>query len=302
MREPKKTMTLLLTTLPDERTELAKTLERYLISPELDHLVGELTSLHGETPSSVKLRKFLDDDLGNVLVLGLTSLPGKKLRQLLRYPALLIELHDLVLMEGGPYWDQLLEQEPSIQGVVQSAGARLQASLGLQKPPFAAPIRERRPRFFARPIFVSLTTAAAVLAAVYFGNQYRENQRAWGWNRPGLLTKATGPKDHFRILAEAGDEFTRHAQNSPEALDQDLREMKDGCLRLQAAKHPQLSERDRDWLKKECKGWGQELDQHLIDLRSGAKDWRIVRQEANGSVEKLVKALRDREIHPGNHV
>jgi hypothetical protein len=71
---------------------------------------------------------------------------------------------------------------------------------------------------------------------------------------------------------------------------------------LQAAKHPQLSERDRDWLKKECKGWGQELDQHLIDLRSGAKDWRIVRQEANGSVEKLVKALRDREIHPGNHV
>jgi hypothetical protein len=290
-------MTLLLTTLPEDRTELAQTLERFLVGPNLDDLVEELSALHGAVSPEITLADLLNDDRGSVLLRGLATLYLKKLRCLLRNPSLLIELHELVLLEGGPHWDQLLQRQTDIRDIVERAGRRLEASLGLSDAPRPLPPRQPRRRFYPRPWFVSLSTAAVVLLAVYFVNQYWESRRVWGWNRPDLLANANSPKEVFTRLANAGEEFQKQVKDSPGDLDKALHAMREGCLRLRSEAFPQLSQKDRTWLQRVCKEWGEEIDQHLVDLKSGKKPWQTVREEANQTVDKLVKTLRDRPVN-----
>ena len=57
--------------------------------------------------------------------------------------------------------------------------------------------------------------------------------------------------------------------------------------------HRPLSREDRIWLVEKCRLWAARLDYHLELLENGA-DAEKVRDDADATVGKLIKALRDR--------
>jgi hypothetical protein len=283
-------MKLLLATLPDKPDALAGWLERHLAGPALGELAAELTAVHGSRPAPADARGLLGEGLGDVLQHGLSALPAATLRTFLRHPALLFELQEIVLTEGGPYWDRLLT-DAEVRRAAERTGRRLRVSLGLDAPP--PPGKHVRLRFYRRPWLVGLATAAAVLAAVYFGRAYLEGLGRWGWERPGLAAKGETPSAYLTALADAAAEWRERPKDDRDSFTRTLREMRDGCTRLLAADHPALGAPDRDWLAGKCRDWGGKLDRHLTDLQTG-KDWQAVRAEADETVEKLIKALRER--------
>ena len=138
-------MTLYLATLPEDRLELAVALERHLVGPDLEDLIGELAALHGEADPPFDLRTWLAPERAGVLTRGLAALPLDKLRQLLRFPALLFDLQEWVLSEGGAHWDHLLDEQPEVQALVERTSSRLRTALNLDAARNLAPPRHRVP-------------------------------------------------------------------------------------------------------------------------------------------------------------
>jgi hypothetical protein len=281
-------MRLVLATVPADPAALADWLERQIAGPDLGRLIDELSALHGDDPRNVDLAFVLGDYRPAVLERGLGALSEKRLRALLRFPKLLGELQDLVLEAGTPYWDARFDQ-PELTAMA----GRARAALLDDSAPAAPAARPARTPFYRRPWVVSLATAAAVLLAVYLVGPPGNAPETWGWNRPGVVTAGNSRGEHLTALASAAEEWDGRPKGSPEELRRALQEMRDGCTKVLAAEHAQLSPDDRVWLADRCVAWGTKLDRHLADLQTG-RPVDEVRREADDTVQKLAQALRAR--------
>lgn len=91
--------------LPNERTEWAVWLEQQLIGTELKKTIEQLVVLGGNNPAAISLEDWLGDDRSIVLERGLQEdFSQSRIESLVRNPTLLLELQELVLLEGGEYW------------------------------------------------------------------------------------------------------------------------------------------------------------------------------------------------------
>src|SRR5262249_23154024 len=119
-------MTLLVATIPEDGADLAVWLERRLVGLGLDVLVAELTAIHRPAPHArTTLRDVLGGQLDRVRSSGLAWLSRGQLRQLLTRPGLLLELQEVVLSSGGPYWDQIARTLPVMYLKVEEGRKRL---------------------------------------------------------------------------------------------------------------------------------------------------------------------------------
>jgi hypothetical protein len=275
-------MKLIISTVPDEPAELAIWLERRLTGPDLEHLIEELTVVHGRETTSTNLHEALASDLSIALDRGLGGLPESKLRMLLRHPGLLGELQDAIVESGSPYWDARFDH-PELKRIADSARQSFTQSVA----------RPARTPIYRRPWFVSLATAAVVIVAVFLASSRERAASAWGWNKPGLMTATNNRADHLNALATAAEEWRARPKSTPDELRKSLQEMRDGCTKLLAARHAQLTPDDRTWLMDKCVAWGTRLDRQLADLQNGMPV-EDVRREADGTIEALVQALRAR--------
>src|SRR5687767_1355847 len=101
-------MKLIAMTIPDDPAELAGWLERRLVGLDLAALVAELSAIHGDRPSAAgELDALLGGHRDAVLNQGLSALPAAGLRELMRRPSVLLELQELILIDGGDYWRSL---------------------------------------------------------------------------------------------------------------------------------------------------------------------------------------------------
>lgn len=277
-------MKLVLATVPENAAELAGWLDRQIAGPDLGRLIDELSAVHGAGDDRVDLQAVLGHYQQRVIEKGLGELSEKRLRALLRYPKLLGDLQDAVIEANSPYWNALFDQ-PELATV---AG---RARMSLDQAPVAPKARPARTPIYRHPLLVSLATAAAVLIAVYIVQRPSTHSDVWGWNKPGVLTAAQSRGDHLNGLASAADEWKSQPKNTPAELRKSLQEMRDGCTKVLAAKHEQLTPEDRKWLAEKCVAWGTKLDKHLADLQTG-RSIDEVRREADETVEKLAQALR----------
>jgi hypothetical protein len=278
-------MNLLLATLPDDAAQLPDWLERQLTGPDLPGVVAELIAVHGDRPASRSVRELLGPHKDAVLSGGLAVLPLTTIRTFLAHPRSLLELQELILESGSTYWDRRLTA-PEITAAADRGRRRLGVALGWERLPEPAGAAMK---WYRHPAVVALATAAAVLIAVYL-----TRPTGWGWNRPRIDSAGATASAHLMALADAAVEWKARPKNNPAALAQTLREMRDGCTRLLAAEHRQLAPPDRQWLAGKCLDWGRLLDQHLAELTANGKDWHEVRREADETVDRLIRALRER--------
>lgn len=292
--------------IPEQADALAGWLERQLVGLDLAELVAELEAIH---PAAAPLP--LDDVLGGqrdeVLRRGLGALPAAALRQLLRQPRLLLQLQELVLEYGGPYWGEV-DAGGELELAMHRGEQRLMTAVREQRPaaPPAPVVRpaEAVTAWYRRPSVVSLATAAAVLLAVggYWFWQGRTSQttgpgpvaeKPWGWNKPDALPKDKPAPEYLNALAEAGREWFKQQPDDAPGVAKRIGEFRQGCSRLILAPHQPLGDEDRKWLVERCRVWAKKLDYQLVALEQG-EDPVQVRTEVDRIVNTLVDALHDR--------
>jgi hypothetical protein len=300
-------MTLVCADIPDNAADLPTWLERQLVGGRLAELVAELTAANGPGDSRVTLADLLKPHTEAVRTAGLVKLPGDTLRELLRQPRLLLELQEWALIEGGPYWQHLLDTVPADPAVARGATRLDEFLTGTVRP--AADPQPPRPRlaWYQQPWLVSLATAACVLAAVYAvrvafptppvekGNGTVEPPPvlAWGWDKPGVLKQDVPAREYLGNLARAAEEWSKQRPETAQALARRLNEFRAGCSTLILTKHEPLNERDRIWLKDRCIEWAEEITKSLAKLEEDGQI-QAVRDETDKLVEKIAKSLKDR--------
>src|SRR5262245_118366 len=93
--------------IPDQPGALAGWLEEQLVGLELAELVADWQAVHAPSGHAATLDDVLGARRRDVLERGLAVVPPTDLRRLLRQPHLLLELQELVLEQGGTYWQQV---------------------------------------------------------------------------------------------------------------------------------------------------------------------------------------------------
>lgn len=322
--------------IPDDPAQLPAWLDRHLAGPHLGELIAELSAVHGPASGAADdVEEFLGNHRQAVLEGGLAALSKEKLRLLLLQPRLLLDLQEVVLREGGPFWSSTAEPAGELRRLFEQGRNRLDEFLAAEARngpvPRIVPL-ERTVSWYARPWCVSLATAAGVLVAVSIYQQYfplqnkqlatgptaREKELqgqlaeerqlreaaerrappiaagpAWGWGKPqGLPEKATAAV-YLSRLSELAGEWGNKRPDDPAALAKRLGEFRQGCTTLIFAEHRPLSAQDRHWLVERCRQWSLVLDKHIEDLEAG-QDYLQIRAEVDGTVKKIVQALRNK--------
>ena len=290
MRSAEIGMKLLLMTIPDDPAALAGWLERQLIGLDLAAVIAELTAIHGERGADTEtLADVLGEFADAVRTKGLNELPRARLQRLLRQPQLLLDLQEMVLIEGGRYWEQL-PRDPELGRI---------ATLGWQKLSAALP-QPSRPKtaWYRHPILVAFATAAAVLIGVFVYQmslptpvQNFPVATAWGWNDPAMRSEAGPPAEYLRRLAKIDEAWHAERPESRMALAKRIGEMRQGCSKLILAEHRPLTPETRKWLVGKCRAWATDFDRYLVELERDG-DVTKIRNDMDATVDKLAAALR----------
>jgi hypothetical protein len=293
-------MKLMIMDTPDDPAHLPGWLERHLVGLDLAALVAELAAVHGQPAEQAPwLPEVLGEWRHPVLREGLKALPPERLGMLLRWPALLLGLQELVLVEGGDYWEQLCQASPKLSLPVERGRQRLQRFLDAEKgasAPGAIPssVSGVIP-WYRRPWVVSLATAAALLVGIFvyerFGSHPAAAPLGWGWNKQGALPDNVAAGVYLNRLADAAEEWFNRRPEQPSALARRIEEFRQGCSVLIFAAHKPLPAVDRQWLVERCRVWAAKLDQQVAALEAG-RDPLQVRADVDDTVNRLIEALR----------
>ncbi|MDA1054524.1 MAG: hypothetical protein O3C40_29165 [Planctomycetota bacterium] len=280
--------------IPNDPAEWPNWLERQLVGPRLRDLVRELQLIVPEGGEAAPtLENVLGEQAPAVLERGLGVLAEQQVRLLLQHPRLLLDLQERVLVAGGEYW------QTAILGDSQDAVARqwdaietaLDADSHVSVVPFQKPDVGRRSKF--RTVVALCAVAATLLIALGVWTT-RPATPSWGFERSGLLTAQVPPDQYLQSLADAAGDWFNKTPETRIDLERRLREFRHGCDTLIAAPHPQLVAADREWLVERCRKWADKLDGHLADLAVGAKEFAVVRREADETINSLISALEER--------
>jgi hypothetical protein len=293
-------------TAPDQEEQQAAWLESELSGPQLPRLVIELAALAGVEPrtaTSEQVDQWLDERRTAVLSEGLAGLAPESVRQLLGSPEFLLPLQQLLLIEGGAYWqakfaagaddDSRRQQQLrllKIQQTLEAESVRPAASphtdqLSTVEPSAISPRRG----------LVLLLLAASILLVVGGSWLLRSpTGPPWGWTAAEMTAMADLPADQYlERLATGGGKWFAKRPDTKAGLAKRIREMRAGCdlvidTNRQAAPTP-----TRQWLIERCLAWREKFDEQLLALENGAEVGEV-RDRMDALVNKLVNALRER--------
>jgi hypothetical protein len=305
-------MKLIALEIPEDIAATAGWLEHHLVGLELAALVAELEAAHGLADPALSLEQLLGQRRDAVLAKGLGGLPPDRLRQLLLHPRLLLDLQEMIVVSGGPFWQELAASNPmgseqrlaldrswsaiapALTGEDDSALPARAGSAAARRSVLKLPWRG----------LISLAAAATVLLGVFLfvrgpggdGHQPQPVLTArsgWGWNRPDALPQNLSAAAYFTRLADSAQEWFTKRPAEPLELARRIAEFRQGCSVLILSPHRPLSAEDRTWLVDKCRAWATKLDAHLAAIEAG-QDVLKVRGEADETVNKLIAALRER--------
>ena len=98
---------------------------------------------------------------------------------------------------------------------------------------------------------------------------------------------------YLNHLADTAQEWFNQRPTDAVGVAKRIHQFRKGCTALLLAEQPQLTQADRDELRKRCRNWAKQLDQQLAELEEG-RDPMAVRSDVDEMVRRLTKALRDR--------
>jgi hypothetical protein len=296
MREEETIMNLSIFDMPDDAAELKRWLEQKVAGRGLADFIAELSTMHKAggiqtSETNPSLPEVLGAQKASLLDKGLDALTNEQVRTLLRHPNLLWELQDLILEGGGEYWLDLMNQvnaRPTVS--VESRSNALRT--GTSGSGAAGSSRSNW-----RMVVVAVTTLAAALLGIVGYNQWMVPAGpTWGFSQPGLFEAPLDGPAYLEHLANAADAWFKKRPAESLALKNRLIEFRAGCIQLLDAKHSQLAQADRAWLRERCEKWIGKLDAHLAALDRTGSDFSSVLKEADSTIEELKTKLRAQAV------
>ena len=261
--------------LPEETQALSEWLVSQLTGDNLSSVVTQLSAVHADQDQDLTLGTVCGDQWENILQDGFSELTQTQLQQLLTHPYLLLELQELLLLEGSDFWQKhFLSQNNDSEITVQQ------------------PVDYKKSSY--RKIAVLGFVSAALICVAVFLNQQPSAPAGWGWNRPGALTADIPANQYLNRLADSANEWFKKPTETKASLITRLTQFRAGCETLINAPHPQLSPEDRVWLIERCQAWADKLDEQIVALQKGTTDLKTADASADALINKLVKALRNR--------
>jgi len=287
--------------IPDEPAELPGWIEGQMLGLDLAALVAELEAIHGDAGTEAPaLDNLLGTDRAAMLERGLSALPLEGLRQFLRQPRRLLDLQELVLVEGGPHWQRLTASGPESARLDAEGWRRLGAFLTTGDTTTAqAHTRRAAARRHPWRWVAIVATAASLLGAFLVYQRSHEPALSvatagkWGWLRPGAFPQDASPAEYLNTLAKGAEEWFNKRPEERAALTRRIAEFRLGCTVLLEAQHRPLAPQDRQWLVRTCREWLSDLDRSLAEIEARGSPVRV-RDKVDETVRQIAKALRDR--------
>jgi hypothetical protein len=119
--------------LPDDRSQWAGWLELQLVGLALGKIVRQLVLLGANRKPEISLREWLGESKRTILTQGLSSISEQQLQVLIRNPSLLIQLQEMVLLEGGEFWEKIPRTEEHLE-LAKESESKFLASLQVGTP------------------------------------------------------------------------------------------------------------------------------------------------------------------------
>jgi len=279
-------MNVIALTIPERPDEQISWLERHLLGPDLGLLAAELSAVHGDREPPESVAELLGPHKSALLERGLAALPRSTIRELMRHPAHLLDLQELVLIEGGEYWEQLLNR-PEVTDAIAAPprnAAMPKGKSGTWRGYFAAAL-------------VSAVAVAAVFVVVDPVQWMRpkdvvQAKTERGWNRADTFANEATATAYLQKVAKRSEEFSSSGEAGTEQVLARIGEFRTGCSRFLLASHSQLPPEMRDDLKKRCRKWSDELDKQRIALETDPSKAAVISGEIDALVARLAGVLR----------
>jgi hypothetical protein len=101
--------------LPDDRSQWPGWLEKHLVGLNLGKLARQLVTLGANRKPEISLSEWLGNSKQDILTKGLAPISEDRLQLLIRNPALLLQLQELVLLEGEDFWQKVPRTEEHLK-------------------------------------------------------------------------------------------------------------------------------------------------------------------------------------------
>lgn len=310
-------MSLRVLQIPDAIANWPAWLESELVGIQLYDLVQELELLSRTEPKTNSLDESLGDSRQAVLEKGLSSLNTNQLRTLLRNPQQLVELQELVFVEGGDYW-QSVPRSDSLQTIVNqqwhALASELSASLESKQQTIEPPLIvgasepkepvvrlanesnvDGRPNadstVFGRRTVVwpalAALAACLLLATIPF---FRSSESGQFFAHASIQKSSLVGKEYLELLTDTIRTDWNNQPIEPGGVRDQLIAMRDSCDVLLDSDLRQLRPEVAAELKTRCGKWRTKFNDALDQLASGV-DPHSVQTEANQTIEKLLEVL-----------
>ena len=308
-------MTLVTMTIPDDPAELPRWLERRLVAPDFGQFIAELLAHFPVTAEVVQPRHLVDRWLSVALEEGLAPIPPEALSELLRHPAVLVAFQESVIIDGGAYWDDLLDTSDDLSERLKRSRLSLARVLASDAPTACGTVT---PKAILKPVvpvavkwtgarwyktwamFSTCVAACLAMAVVWLANSRPadppplKSQLAWGWAKAGgLAAEQTSPRDYLNSLATTAEEWSQYQPGDANGVSTRILELRLGCVRLMHSSYGPLSPDDKTWLLEHCREWAKTLDRHQQALDAGA-DPLALRAAVDETVREIAATLRAR--------
>ena len=289
-------MTIISLTIPDDAAAWPEWLERQLVGLHLRDLIDELHVIAPPEEPAPSLNEVIQGQREDVLQRGLSVLESDRLSLLIRHPELLLELQELVLIEGGPHWQSIPVAEET-QTSANRVAHQVQEALKSENDATATPARQRDSSEFhktRRIYIVAVAIAASVLVVLGIRSQFTPKPSiAFVWEQPESLDSSLSPEEYGESLSKSLDDwwFSERPDTKAE-LAARLQRFHAGCETVIAAKHPQLTLEQRELLVTKCKNWLAKIDKHLADVKAGGSNLAALRESSDETVRATVNALK----------
>ena len=296
-------MSYALLEIPEDPAHWAAWLERELVGVNLHDLAGQFSLLAGSPQRGVLSELMTGDELKQISASGLSVLSQEQIGRLLASPAALFQLQDIVLSEGGEYWQSVTvqaEHQRRADVVFEEVQRRLAASGRAAPAMETAPAVETAAQADSHAVRANQTRSRMLVSltavlVIGLGMWLLQPPAApsWGFAKSDLAgIEVDSSSDYFNLLADAGNEWFNKRPENAQQLQKRLQTFSAGCQVLIEAPHHQLATAERDWLVTKCQAWKDKIDGLVVRLDQAPDTFDQVQVDADDVVNRLVAALR----------
>lgn len=306
--------------LPDERVKWGDWLEQQLIGTELKKTIEQLIVLGGNNPAAISLEDWLGNDRSLILESGIQkNLSQARIESLVRNPTLLLDLQELVLLDGGEYWLRVSMSRPQ-QDNADFIIKNMVSQLAQRHPPTSVQANilsdqdlvnkqastsdkqivranttagnENRASWW---IWASMVATAAAIMLIVF-NPFTLSQESKFFAAAELQSSVATPQLALQRMAQRVQTDWANGLQDPKALKQQLVSFRNSCDYL--IDGPLVKSLDGlpaetiSDVRQRCSNWKKKSSELIAALDSG-KPVTDIQRDADKMIETLTNKLRE---------